>query len=231
MSGQGIESGSVRERFRWQLIGEAKQVALRQLAAGGPTAVSINAIAKELGMSGPALYRYFDSRDALMTALITDAYNDLAAALRAASAKTSAAPVAAVATAYRVWALEEPHRYRLLFAAPLMGYDAHQSELVNAAQGAMDVLSEIVSSAATPTSGLVAARLNEQLAAWVATREVQATSSPAAALQAIQMWTTMHGHVRLEIDGNYASMGLDPGLLFEASLPEVFPPPKVGFSS
>ncbi len=222
MSEPIIENGSVRDRFRSQLIGEAKRVALRQLAEGGPTGVSVNAIAKELGMSGPALYRYFESRDALMTALITDAYRDLASALRAASTAAPEAPAAALATAYRRWALEQPHRYRLLFAAPLMGHDAHRKELVDAAQKAMDVLWEVVSSVAIPVQATIAIELEKQLTTWVAEREGHVASTPTAALQAIATWTTMHGHVRLEIDGNYASMGLDPGLLFDAALPEIF---------
>src|SRR5262249_25453944 len=111
-----------------------KTVALQQLAAGGPSAVAINAIARELGVSGPALYRYFSKRDALITALILDAYNDLADALAPSTS------VADLAPRYRAWALAQPHRYRLLFSAPLPGYDAHQEELVAAARRSMDVV-------------------------------------------------------------------------------------------
>src|SRR3954451_23510885 len=93
-----------------------KRVALSQLAAGGPPAVALNAIARELGVSGPALYRYFRNRDALLTELVLDAYTDLADALTRGES---------LAHAYRAWALAQPHRYRLLFAAPLPGYDAH----------------------------------------------------------------------------------------------------------
>src|SRR6478752_2040166 len=111
-----------------------KRVALTQLEAGGPPAVALNAIARELGVSGPALYRYFRNRDALLTELVLDAYNDLAAALAAADS---------LVHAYRAWALAQPHRYRLLFAAPLPGYDAHQPELVAAAQRSMELLLKV----------------------------------------------------------------------------------------
>src|SRR5688572_24289380 len=111
-----------------------KRVALAQLETGGPSAVALNAIARELGVSGPALYRYFKNRDALLTALAKDAYDDLAEALAGAQS---------LAHAYRAWALAQPHRYRLLFAAPLPGYDAHQPELVAAAQRSMDLLLEV----------------------------------------------------------------------------------------
>jgi AcrR family transcriptional regulator len=68
----------MRERYRAHVRHEVKQAALRQLAESGPAAVSISAIGKQLGMSGPALYRYFASRDELLTELTIDAYHDLA---------------------------------------------------------------------------------------------------------------------------------------------------------
>src|SRR4051794_27760852 len=150
-----------------------KRVALRQLAEGGPAAVAINAIARELGVSGPALYRYFKNRDALLTALVLDAYDDLADALDPSSLR-------ALADSYRAWALAQPHRYRLLFTAPLPGYDAHQASLVAAAQRSLDKLLTLVN------------------------RE-----------RAVTLWSRMHGHVSLEIEGNFASMRLDPERLFE----------------
>jgi AcrR family transcriptional regulator len=152
-----------------------KRVALTQLEQGGPSAVALNAIARELGVSGPALYRYFKNRDALMTALVEDAYGDLADAL---------ADAPALAQAYRAWALAQPHRYRLLFSAPFPGYDPHQPQLVAAAQRSMEQLLKI---------------------------EPDET-------RAVTMWSRMHGHVSLEIEGNFASMGLDPEQLYEATL-------------
>src|ERR1044071_8438711 len=78
----------IRERYRAQVRDEVKQVALAQLAQGGPAAVSISAIGKQLGVSGPALYRYFASRDELLTELVIDAYGDLAAALAQGAGKS-----------------------------------------------------------------------------------------------------------------------------------------------
>src|SRR5947209_20365292 len=106
----------IRDRFRAQVRDEVKQVALRQLAEGGPQALSVNAIAKELGVSGPALYRYFAGRDELLTELVTDAYHDLTAALATAARNRRQRPpqrLRALAAAYRAWARAEPHRYRL----------------------------------------------------------------------------------------------------------------------
>ncbi|AGL14115.1 TetR family transcriptional regulator [Actinoplanes sp. N902-109] len=181
---------------------EVKDAALRQLAEGGATALSLNAIAKELGVSGPALYRYFAGRDALLTELILDAYADLTDALRAAPAD-----LAAQAAAYRNWALAQPHRYRLLFSAPLPGYDAHDERLVAAGQRAMDVL--LASAAPGPQPP---ADLARQFTAW------SGAADPAAALHAVTWWSRLHGFVSLEIEGNFASMGLDADLLFASTM-------------
>jgi len=218
----------MRERYRAQVRGEVKQAALRQLAESGPGGVSVSAIGKQLGVSGPALYRYFASRDELLTELVIDAYHDLAAALSAAasagaSAAASLAPspdprarFEALARAYRSWALAQPHRYRLLFGPPLPGYDAHAQQLVDASQAAMNqllgVLRELGDHPAAPPPRPLAA----QLSAW-AQAHVPGID-PATALRAVLVWSRLHGLVSLEIAGNFASMGVDPDQVFEAQL-------------
>ena len=129
-----MTAGGIRDRFRAQMRQEVKDAALRQLADGGTGALSINAIAKELGFSGPALYRYFAGREALLTELILDAYADLTAAISAARRLPD------LAAAYRTWATAHPHRYRLLFGPPLPGADPADDGLAAAAQRVMDVL-------------------------------------------------------------------------------------------
>ncbi|OLE29343.1 MAG: hypothetical protein AUG44_04595 [Actinobacteria bacterium 13_1_20CM_3_71_11] len=211
----------IRDRFRAQVREEAKQVALRQLAEGGPQALSVNAIGKKLGVSGPALYRYFASRDELLTELVIDAYQDLSAALGAAVRRTRRQRppqrLRALAAAYRSWANAQPHRYRLLFAAPLPGYDAHSARLVAAAQEGMnillDVLTDVLPDPANPHPG----PLDSQLAQWAENRDI-AGLSPVLARHAVTTWSRLHGMVSLEIEGNWASMGLDPELLFDAEV-------------
>jgi len=194
----------MRDRFRAQIRDEVKTAALRQLAAGGPQALSVNAIAKELGVSGPALYRYFAGRDELLTELIIDAYADLAAALAGA---------ASFAGAYRAWALAQPHRYRLLFGAPLPGYDAHGDRLVAAAQEPMNLL--IAALSPGRPSPLPPPALAAQLSGWAARRGVPDVD-PAVAMRAVELWSRVHGLVSLEIEGNFAAMGLDPTALYDA---------------
>ncbi len=207
-----------RKRFRAQIRDEIKQAALNQLAATGPAGVSVNAIGKQLGVSGPALYRYFSSRDELLTELVIDAYDDLAAALRETIGETPSQPsrrrFEAFARAYRGWALTQPHRYRLLFAPPLPGYDAHAERLIEAAQALMDLMIQTLpadTAARRPTRPLAA-----ELTRWANTRGAQV--NPTTALHAILIWSRLHGFVSLEIAGNYASMGIDPNHLFDAEL-------------
>ena len=115
-------AGNPRERYRAQVRDEVKRHAWDQIATAGVTALSLNAIAKEMGMSGPALYRYFAGRDELITALIRDAYRSLADTVRAAhAAGTTAVALAAV---IREWALSDPQRYLLIYGTPVPGYHA-----------------------------------------------------------------------------------------------------------
>jgi AcrR family transcriptional regulator len=203
---------------------EVKRAALRQLARGGAQAVSINAIAKELGLSGPALYRYFASRDQLLTELIADSYRDFAGAIAAAAGPHpgSRRRLHALATAYRAWATGQPHRYRLLFAAPLPGYDAHAAPLVAAAQEAMNALLEVLAGTAPNLGESPHRQLDRQVAKWLRDRHITG-ANPALARQAVVIWSRLHGLVSLEIEGNFASMGLDPKLFFEYAIATLLP--------
>ncbi|MBO3749804.1 TetR/AcrR family transcriptional regulator [Streptosporangiaceae bacterium NEAU-GS5] len=208
----------LRDRFRAQVREETKQEALRQLADGGPAALSLNAIAKHLGVSGPALYRYFANRDSLLTELIIDAYHDLAAALDEARRRPPGG-LRPLVRAYRAWAVAEPHRYRLLFRAPLPGYDAHAERLVEASRLAMRVVVDVVVEVARDFPPVLPAvrddRLAAQLERWA--RRHDLTDVPTGAgLAATALWAWLHGLVSLEIEGNFASMGLDPAPLYDA---------------
>ena len=211
-------SPNIRERYRAQVRDEAKQAALAQLAQGGPAAVSISAIGKQLGVSGPALYRYFASRDELLTELVIDAYHDLAESLAEAAGQAAGqdqpARLEATARAYRAWALAQPHRYRLLYGPPLPGYDAHAQRIVEAAWPAMKVLLDALGESIHGTG--LPQPLAAQLAAWAQPHSPGA--GPATALRAVLAWSRLHGIVSLEIAGNFASMGLDAEQLFEIQL-------------
>jgi AcrR family transcriptional regulator len=214
------ERPTTRQRYRAQVRTEVKQAALGQLEQSGPAGLSVSAIGKELGVSGPALYRYFASRDELLTELIIDAYDDLAQALRVAAEQHAGmrprARLEALARAYRSWALDQPHRYRLLFGPPLPGYDAHAARLVDASQTAMSQLLGVLRELDDCSAPALTEPLASQLTALRAAHDPGI--GPATALRAVLIWSRLHGLVSLEIAGNFASMGIDPGQVFEAQL-------------
>ena len=211
----------LRDRFRAQVQRDVKDEALRQLAAGGPQAVSVNAIAKQLGVSGPALYRYFANRDDLLAALVLDAYLDLAAALHAEfdrrSRESPAGRLRGLAHAYRGWALAQPHRYGLLFRPPLPGHDAHAGDLVEAAHRCItpfyDVVTELLPGDPRPPTP---DPLDRQLQDWA--QRAGRTVDGSVAYRAVTAWTRLHGFVDLELGGNYASMGVGAQQLFDGQI-------------
>lgn len=122
---------TARERARAQITLEIKEEARRQLAAEGAQQLSLRAVARALGMVSSALYRYFPSRDDLLTALIIDAYDSLGSAAEQAVAAVPAgrrggtrARWRACCNAVRDWAVANPHQYALIYGSPVPGYQA-----------------------------------------------------------------------------------------------------------
>ena len=119
---------SIRARVRAEMIAEIKTIARRHLETDGAN-LSLRAVARDMGMVSSALYRYFASRDDLLTALILDAYNALGEAAEAADAAVTdrsqlRARWLATARGIRGWALRTPAEYALLFGTPVPGYAA-----------------------------------------------------------------------------------------------------------
>ncbi|MEU5638995.1 TetR/AcrR family transcriptional regulator [Streptomyces milbemycinicus] len=201
-----------RERYRAQVRMEVKKRAWEQIATAGASALSLNAIAKQMGMSGPALYRYFASRDELITELIRDAYRSLADAIRAASEK-SGADVAALAHAMRGWALEDPQRYFLIYGTPVPGYHAPDDTTAIAVEIMASMLDAWTAlppdSPATPFDAHL-----EDHRQWAGGHP----APPAVLHQALIFWTRLHGVLSLELAGQFAGMGFDPAQLFAAEL-------------
>jgi AcrR family transcriptional regulator len=112
--------------------------ARRQLAAVGADGLSLRAVARELGMVSSALYRYFPSRDDLLTALIVDAYDALATAAESADApggpEDPRRRLGAVCAAIRAWSRANPHEYALIYGSPVPGYRAPQITVESAAR-------------------------------------------------------------------------------------------------
>jgi AcrR family transcriptional regulator len=118
---------SVRARARAEMTAQIKQRARERLAQDGPD-LSLRAVARDLGLVSSAVYRYFGSRDELLTALIVDAYNSLGVAAEAAESEVPRRDVLgrwmALGRGIRQWALQSPHEYALIYGSPVPGYAA-----------------------------------------------------------------------------------------------------------
>ncbi|QDI71344.1 TetR family transcriptional regulator [Streptomyces calvus] len=208
-----------RERYRNQVRAEIKERAWEQIATSGAPGLSLNAIAKQMGLSGPALYRYFAGRDDLITELIRDAYRGLADAVRAAAA--GGADLAGLGAALRAWALADPQRYFLVYGTPVPGYHA-PDDVTGIAREIMATLldaARLTDDDADGTGGTDGAggALEAHLAAhraWAGDHP----AGPAALGRALSFWTRLHGVLSLELAGHFTGMGFDPAVLYGAEL-------------
>ncbi|QKW30843.1 TetR/AcrR family transcriptional regulator [Streptomyces seoulensis] len=210
----GTGPKSPRERYRAQVRAEIKQHAWEQIATAGASALSLNAIAKRMGVSGPALYRYYAGRDELITELVTDAYRSLADTLRPAAEQ--GADLAALAHTVRAWALADPQRYFLVYGTPVPGF--------RAPAGTTAVSDEIMAMLLDACAALPAAEPAAPFAAHLAERRERAgghPAPPAALHRALSFWTRVHGVLSLELAGHFTGMGFDPAQLFAAELADL----------
>ncbi|MEU8922072.1 TetR/AcrR family transcriptional regulator [Kitasatospora sp. NPDC048545] len=218
-----------RERYRAQLREEVKRHARDQIATAGASALSLNAIAKQMGLSGPALYRYFAGRDELITELVRDAYRSLADTLGTAAA--DGAGLAGLARTLRGWALADPQRYFLLYGTPVPGYHAPQ-DTTAISDAIMRTLLDACTAATpgapeAPEVPEVPETAGTVLAAHLAAHRDWVCDHPAptgAIHRFLAFWTRLHGVLSLELAGHFGGMGFDPDLLFEAELEGLLAP-------
>jgi len=203
-------SRTARERARAELTREIKEAARRQLAAQGAQGLSLRAVARELGMVSSALYRYFPSRDELLTALIIDAYDALGSAAEAASAGLPAAEVRgrwrAVCGAMRDWALAHPHEYALIYGSPVPGYQAPQATIASAIR-VVRVLGDLLTSAAGDDSPPLPPVLGEQAA--IAADAIAPGVPGTVIRRGLTAWAQLFGMISFEIFGQFVG-SLDP---------------------
>ncbi|MGV9386436.1 TetR/AcrR family transcriptional regulator [Nonomuraea sp. NPDC003707] len=215
-----------RDRVRAETSSEIKSIALKHLTANGADAVSLRGIAREMGMTAGAIYRYFDTRDDLITALIADSYASLADVMEAAS---GSAPVSdpvrrilAVTEAYRQWAITHPEEFRLIYGDTVAGYQAPEDgPIQEAEERACAVLLTLVE-----MGWPVADHPEAEPYGWpdfgvaysTRVRELFPDLPPAAVALALRTWGRMHGLVALEINGHLRLQIEDPGKLFRAEM-------------
>jgi len=204
-----------RQQYREQTRQEAKRIALEQLASDGVAGISVNAIGKRMGVTGPALYRYFANRDALLTELISDGYHDLADTLEHAIASTTSKPakLRAAARAMRAWALAAPHRYLLLFGTPIPGYEAPAHTLDAASRSMAALLSAAGDDREPPEQG----KLHREVTAW-GERMGYGDLTARQLHWGLVTWSRIHGHLSLEVTDQFTLTEVDPELLFNAEV-------------
>ncbi|MEU2561525.1 TetR/AcrR family transcriptional regulator [Streptomyces longispororuber] len=222
---------SLRQRrravARQEILGAAEQ----QIVEQGPHALSLRAVARALGMTVQALYHYFPSRDDLVTALITKAYDDLADAVQAAVdavpedvPEDSATPRPVVAAeGYRRWAVAHPERFQLLYGAPLRSYRAPaDGPTTHAVRRMTNIFQREMFDGFTPAQ-LAAADTRALTASFRAHLERLPQDGlgdlpPAAASLLLSAWGHMHGLVVLEVFGHTSFLGDHQGELFHTAM-------------
>ncbi|NED94662.1 TetR/AcrR family transcriptional regulator [Phytoactinopolyspora alkaliphila] len=210
----------LRERVREELTREIKDVARQQLAQVGAGGLSVRAVTRELGMASSAVYRYFPSRDALLTALITDAYVGIGEAARQAESEVAREDYlgrwTAVFRSVRDWAREHPHEYALIYGSPVPGYAAPEHTAVPASEVVVLLARIAIEAAAAGNGGLPADGVADALTADVETlKSHPAVAGPgeiaealnetpaSVVLHVIDAWTMLFGAVSFELFGHY----------------------------
>ncbi len=220
----------VRQRQRAETLARLKQVARTHLAEHGAAALSLRAIARDLGVVSSAVYRYVASRDELLTLLIVDAYDSLgAAAEHAASQVAGRSPAerwTAIAHAIRAWALANPHEYALVYGSPVPGYAAPEDTIAPAGRVVNALLRPVADAhAAVPLAepavplhrgdGELAPTLRAELVAIAAQLDVDLP--PEVLARAMVAWTQLFGLVSFELFGQTRNAITDHAALLDAA--------------
>ena len=213
---------TARERARAELTREITEIARRQLGTEGAGGLNLRAIARELGMVSSAIYRYFPSRDDLLTALIIDAYNAVGEAVERADAACEPADHAgrwrALCYAVRDWALAYPYEYALIYGSPVPGYQAPVDTVGPAVRDTV-VYGRILASAYA--AGVLASPdgfppPSPSFAADAETvREMMPGLPDELVARAITAWTGLFGYLNFELFGQFANVVDDRAGLFD----------------
>ncbi|MFI6828406.1 TetR/AcrR family transcriptional regulator [Kribbella sp. NPDC050241] len=225
------EGATRRDRQRAATLADIKAVARRLLVSGGVGAVGLRAVARELGLTPPALYRYFPSHEALVTALIADLYDELTGALMELQAADTDADLGArlflLTNGLRDWALAHPSEFALLFGTAIPNPEAEDHADTPGHQAAMrfgavfkDLVAQIWHWKPFPYPAdedlgpVLLAQLQQE------TEEFQ--GMPAGAIYlALSYWVRLYGLICMEVFGQLHWVLPDAGAYFEAQLREI----------
>jgi len=216
---------TARARVRAELTNEIKEVARRHVAEQGSSALSLRAVARELGMVSSAVYRYFPSRDELLTALIIDAYDAVADAAERAERATARSGTErrwlALSTAIRAWASATPQEYALIYGTPVPGYKA-PADTIDPASRVSFVFLRLVADGvdageiAPGSSPPIPRSIHNDFAQL---RDVAQLAIPDAVLsRAMLSWTQLFGTISFELFGHLHNVIRDYDAFFELQM-------------
>jgi AcrR family transcriptional regulator len=217
---------TARERVRAELTAEITGAARRQLAEVGAAALSLRAVARDVGLVSSAVYRYFPSRDDLLTRLIVEGYDALGQAAEKAD-PVDEPPLArwlAVCHAVRAWALEHPHEYALLYGSPVPGYSAPQDTVPAAGRVGMvlgGILADAARSGALPdgTGERDRTLISDETAA-VLGGDLPAVDD-ALRVRALLAWSSLFGTISFELFGHFVGSVEDGDRYFDRAMTEL----------
>jgi AcrR family transcriptional regulator len=200
---------TARQRARAEITAEILAAARRQLASEGAAAISLRAAARDLGMPSSGIYRYFSTREELLTRLIVEAYESVGTAAEASQIGVPAgdlpARFGAACRAIRGWALAHPHEYSLVFGSPIPNYEAPE-ETVAAAARVPAVLGAILLDAVKKTNGARRKEIPLTDSGRRAIRPALALFSgqiPAERMQVgLMVWSGLFGAISFELYGH-----------------------------
>lgn len=203
-----------------------KEAAWRQITESGASSLSLRGIARDLGITAPAIYNYFQDRDALVTALIVDAYtsfgdHQIDAMNSIPGAGRELDRLRATGIAYRAWALDHPHRYMLIFGNPIPGYVPPLQELMPVMMRSISALSgtigELYALGMIDPQGIPLPQV-ENTDGFCNTMAKGNESRLTVLSLAMLIWSRVHGLVSLEITGKLPPFASDGAALYEFEL-------------
>ncbi|MFC4564753.1 TetR/AcrR family transcriptional regulator [Nocardiopsis mangrovi] len=223
---------SRRERVREATLREIKDIARRHLDAQGAPGVSLRAIAREMGMTAPGLYRYFASHDDLIMSLQADFFGELSAAVRAADSSLPADDVdgriSAALRAFRAWALANPAEFTLLFGPPGPAHEADGGPAVEAGREFAAIFFALFDTLlreerfTVPAESELTPRLCRQLESFAEHTGFSATDVSKGALRVLtSCWVRLYGLVCMEVFRHLSFAIDDMGELFEDELRDI----------
>ncbi|MFN0089340.1 MAG: TetR/AcrR family transcriptional regulator [Acidimicrobiales bacterium] len=207
-------AGGTRARVRAELTRDLLRIARQHLAAEGAASLSLRVVARDAGMVSSAIYRYFPSRDDLLTALIVDGFEQVAAVIEAADRTLPRRDVRgrwrAIGRAVRRWAIEHPHEYGLLYGTPIPGYRAPEATAAPVRRAAETMLGLLADAVAHGAVRRDLAPLGEGARLALEPLQAAAPGVRAPLLAAgLLAWTALFGHVSFELFGHLHNVVAD----------------------